>query len=154
VEKGRSKLVIGVEDLYTIIDSLIVCKFSRGTYYETYDDLARYYTLTTGIAITPEELRVTGERINNLGRLLNIREGLTRKDDHLPAKVMSTPIPDDTVSKGSYITQKELDFMLDDYYSSRGWTMEGVPTIEKLKEIGLDDLAYIVKTKKPETKKS
>ena len=159
VEKGRSKLVIGVEDLYTIIDSLILCKFSRGTYYETFEDLARYYTLVTGIATTPEELRITGERINNLGRLFNIREGFTRKDDHLPAKVMSTPIPDDTVSKGSYITQKELNFMLDDYYACRGWTKEGIPTIEKLKEIGLDDLAYIVKPKiekpkKPETKKS
>jgi len=73
--------------------------------------------------------------------------------------VMSTPIPDDTVSKGSYITQKELDFMLDDYYASRGWTKDGVPTLEKLKEIGLDDLAYIVKPKiekkeKPEAKKN
>jgi len=98
---------------------------------------------------------VTGERINNLGRLFNIREGFTRKDDHLPAKVMSTPIPDDTVSKGSYITQKELDFMLDDYYEARGWTIEGFPTVEKLKEIGLNDLAYIVKDKieKPEKPK-
>ncbi|MDH5440918.1 MAG: aldehyde ferredoxin oxidoreductase C-terminal domain-containing protein, partial [Candidatus Bathyarchaeota archaeon] len=147
VEEGRAKLVIEIEDLYNIIDSLIVCKFSRGVYYEGFADLAKYYTLTTGIEITPEELRLSGERISNLGRLFNIREGLTRKDDHLPAKVMSTPIPDDTVSKGSYITQKELDFMLDDYYSCRGWNKEGVPTVEKLKEIGLQDLAYMVEEK-------
>jgi len=147
VEKGRSKLVIDLENLYTIIDSLIVCKFSRGTYYEGFKDLARYYTLVTGIEMTPEELELTGERINNLGRLFNIREGFTRKDDHLPPKVMSTPIPDDTVSKGSYITQEELDLMLDDYYATRGWTKEGVPTLEKLKELGLEDLAYIVEGK-------
>jgi len=161
-EKGRSKLVIDIENLYTIIDSLIVCKFSRGTYYEDFKDLARLYTVITGIEMTPEELKVAGERINNLGRLINIREGLTRKDDHLPAKVMSTPIPDErAVSKGSYITQKELDFMLDDYYESRGWTKEGIPTPEKLNEIGLNDLTYIVKDKiekpkrpeKPEKKK-
>ncbi|MCW4026765.1 MAG: aldehyde ferredoxin oxidoreductase family protein, partial [Candidatus Bathyarchaeota archaeon] len=133
VEKGRSKLVIDVEDLYAVIDSLIVCKFSRGTYYKKYDDLAAYYSLTTGIPMTAEELEKAGERIGNLGRLFNVREGLTRKDDHLPPKVMSTPIPDDTVSKGSYITQKELDFMLDDYYAHRGWTEEGLPTLEKLK---------------------
>lgn len=153
-EKGRSKMVIDIEDLYALIDSLIVCKFSRGVYYETFNDLANYYTLVTGIKVTPEEMRTAGERINNLGRLFNIREGLTRKDDHLPAKVMSTPVPDDTVSKGSYITQKELDFMLDDYYASRGWTEEGVPTLEKLKEIGLEDLAGIVKEKINKPKKA
>ena len=147
VEKGRAKLVIDIENLYTVIDSLIICKFSRGTYYKGFEDLARYYTLVTGLEMTAEELERTGARINVLGRLFNVREGFTRKDDHLPAKVMSTPIPDDTVSKGSYITQEELDFMLDDYYSTRGWTREGVPTIESLKEVGLEDLAYIVKDK-------
>jgi len=146
-EKGRAKLVIDLENLYTIIDSLIVCKFSRGTYYEGFKDLAKYYTLVTGIEMTPEELERTGERINNLGRLFNIREGFTRKDDHLPPKIMSTPIPDDTVSKGSYITQEELDLMLDDYYATRGWTKEGVPTLKKLKELELEDLAYIVEDK-------
>ena len=95
--------------------------------------------------MTAEELRRTGERINNLARLYNISEGFTRKNDHLPPKIMSTPIPDETVSKGSYITQEELDFMLDDYYEHRGWTKDGVPTLEKLKELDLEDLAHIVK---------
>jgi len=154
VEKGRSKFVIDIEDLYTIIDSLIVCKFSRGVYYKEYEELSRYYTLTTGIGMAPEDLRRAGERINDLGRLFNIREGLSRKDDHLPPKVMSTPIPDDTVSKGSYITQKELDFMLDDYYAHRGWTRQGVPTLEKLKELGLEHLTYIVEDKIEKPKKA
>lgn len=153
VEKGRGKMVIEIEDLYNIIDSMILCKFSRGTYYEAFGDIAPYYTLVTGIKMSPEELRMTGERIGNLARVYNIREGFTRKDDHLPAKVMSTPIPDDTVSKGSYITQKELDFMLDDYYEARGWTRDGVPTPEKLEEIGLKDLVHIVKDKIEKPKK-
>jgi aldehyde:ferredoxin oxidoreductase len=145
IERGRSKLVIDIEDLYAIIDSLIVCKFSRGVYYKEFEDLARYYTLATGIETTAQELKQTGERINTLGRLFNIREGFTRKDDSLPHKVMSTPIPDDTVSKGSYISKQELDFMLDDYYAHRGWTKEGLPTLEKLKNLELEDLAHIVK---------
>jgi len=151
-EKGRGKLVREVEDLYTIIDSLIVCKFSRGTYYEGFKDLANYYTLVTGIEVTPEELTITGERINNIGRLFNIREGLTRKDDHLPWKVMNVPIPDEGVAKGSHVTQKDLDILLDDYYEVRGWTKEGVPTMEKLKEIGLEDLEHIVKPKLEKTR--
>jgi aldehyde:ferredoxin oxidoreductase len=153
VEKGRAKLVIDIENLYTIIDSLIVCKFSRGVYFKEFEDLARYYDVATGIDMNAEELKKAGERINVLGRLFNIREGLTRKDDNLPPKVMSTPIPDDTVSKGSYVTQKELDFMLDDYYAERGWTKEGVPTIEKLKELSLEDLSHIVEDKPSKPKK-
>jgi aldehyde:ferredoxin oxidoreductase len=152
-ERGRGKMVMEIEDLYTIIDSMILCKFSRGTYYQAFDDIARLYTLGTGIEITPEELRLTGERINNIGRLFNIREGFTRKDDHLPAKVMSTPIPEDTVSKGSFISKKELNLMLDDYYEARGWTPEGLPTLEKMEELQLQDLLYIVKDQPKKSKK-
>ena len=151
-EKGRGKLVREIEDIYTIIDSLIVCKFSRGVYFDGFKDLAKYYTLATGIGMTPEELEKTGERINVIGRLFNIREGFTRKDDHLPPKIMTVPIPDEVVSKGSHVTQKDLDILLDDYYETRGWTKEGVPTMEKMKELGLDDLAHIVKPKLEKTK--
>ncbi|MEM3040664.1 MAG: aldehyde ferredoxin oxidoreductase C-terminal domain-containing protein [Nitrososphaerota archaeon] len=45
------------------------------------------------------------------------------------------------------MTAEELDFMLDDYYAHRGWTRDGIPTLEKLKELGLEDLEYIVKDK-------
>ncbi len=146
-EKGRGKLVRDMEDIYTLIDSFIVCKFSRGTYYKELPDMAKLYTLVTGYEMTPEELKNAGERINNVARLFNVREGLTRKDDALPWKVMNLPIPDEGPSKGSYVTQEELDLLLDDYYEARGWTKEGVPTVEKLKELGMDDLLSIVENK-------
>ncbi len=146
-EKGRGKLVRETEDLYTIIDSIIVCKFSRGTYYKGFEDLAALYSAVTGIELTPEDLQVAGERINNLGRLINIREGLARKDDTLPWKVMNVPIPDEGPSKGSFVSKEDLNLLLDDYYEVRGWTKEGIPTLEKLNELGLGDLAYIVKEK-------
>jgi aldehyde:ferredoxin oxidoreductase len=146
-EKGRSKLVIDLENLYAVIDSLIVCKFSRGTYYKGFEDLAKYYNLVTGLEMTAKDLEKAGERINNLGRIFNIREGFSRKDDHLPHKIVNLPIPDDTVSKGSHITEEELDFMLDDYYTHRGWSIKGIPKIRKIKELGLHDLSGIVKEK-------
>jgi aldehyde:ferredoxin oxidoreductase len=152
-EKGRGKLVKETEDLYSIIDSIMVCKFSRGTYVKGFDDLAALYVAVTGIEMSGEELRLAGERINNLGRLINIREGLTRKDDSLPWKVMHVPIPDEGPSKGSHVTQEELDLLLDDYYEVRGWNREGIPTLEKLKELGMEDLAYIVKDKLESRKK-
>ena len=153
-EKGRGKMVKDMEDVYTLIDSFIVCKFSRGTYYKELEDMTKLYILVTGIEMTPEEMKRSGERINNVARLFNIREGLGRKDDTLPYKVMHLPIPDEGPSKGAYVTQEELDLLLDDYYMARGWTREGVPTIEKLKELGMDDLIYIVEGKIGKTKKA
>jgi aldehyde:ferredoxin oxidoreductase len=147
-EKGRGKLVRDMEDIYALIDSFMVCKFSRGTYYKELPDMAKLYNLVTGIEMTPEELKKSGERINTVARLINIREGLSRKDDTLPWKVMNMPIPDEGPVKGAFVSQEELDLLLDDYYDSRGWTLEGVPTPAKLKELGMDDLLSIVKAKK------
>ncbi len=146
-EKGRGKMVRDMENLYALIDSLIVCKFSRGTYYKGLADMAKLYSLVTGIEMTGEELDKSGARINTLARLINIREGLDRKDDTLPWKVMNMPIPDEGPVKGAVVTKKELDLLLDDYYTSRGWTLEGVPTAETLKELGMEGLTRIVKAK-------
>jgi aldehyde:ferredoxin oxidoreductase len=146
-EKGRGKLVKDMEDVYNLIDSFIVCKFSRGTYYKELPDMAKLYTLVTGFEMTPEQLKQAGERIQNAARLFNIREGLTRKDDTLPWKVMHDPIPDEGPSKGAFVSQAELDLLLDDYYEARGWTKEGIPPVEKLKELGMEDLASIVENK-------
>ncbi|MCS7124615.1 MAG: aldehyde ferredoxin oxidoreductase family protein [Candidatus Bathyarchaeota archaeon] len=146
-EKGRAKYVKDIEDVYTVIDSLIICKFSRGTYYKEFEDLAKVYTLVTGWETTPEEMRLKGERINNLARVINVREGLSRKDDTLPWKVMNVPIPDEGPSKGAYVRKEELELMLDDYYEVRGWTRDGIPTPEKLKALGMDDLIPIVEAR-------
>jgi aldehyde:ferredoxin oxidoreductase len=102
-EKGRGKLVKDSEDVFALIDSLIICKNAKGTLYKELADMAKLYTLVTGIEMTPEEFGIAGERISNLARLINIREGFSRKDDTLPWKVMNQPIPDDGPSKGSAV---------------------------------------------------
>ena len=146
-EKGRGKMVRDMENLYALIDSFIVCKFSRGTYYKGLSDMAKLFTLVTGIEITSKELDKSGARIITLARLINIREGLGRKDDTLPWKVMNVPIPDEGPVQGAVVKQKELDLLLDDYYVSRGWTLKGVPTKTTLKELGMEGLLKIVKGK-------
>jgi aldehyde:ferredoxin oxidoreductase len=146
-EKGRGKMVRDMEDTYNLIDSFILCKFSRGTYYKELDDMAKLYRLVTGFDTTAEELKRCGERIQNAARLFNVREGLSRKDDTLPWKVMHEPIPDEGPSKGAFVSQAELDLLLDDYYESRGWTKEGVPTMAKLRELGMEELTPIVEGK-------
>jgi aldehyde:ferredoxin oxidoreductase len=119
-------------------DSLIVCRFiaERGLGTPLNDDIAKIVGYVTGWDITLAELEKIGERIYNLERLINIRRGVSRKDDILPYRVMNEPIPDGPV-KGRYCPKENLDAMLDTYYELRGWTREGVPTDEKLAELGL-----------------
>ena len=146
IEKGRGKLIADEGDVYNIIDSLILCKFSRGTYYSGLDDMAKYYTLATGIPMTAAELRKAGERIENLARLFNVQEGIgTREHDTLPPKIMTVPIPDEGVAKGACVNNEEFQLGLDDYYEVRGWTKEGIPTVEKLNELGLQQFVYTTK---------
>lgn len=91
----------------------------------------------TGITISPEDVQRVGERVNNLARIFNITAGLTRKDDTFPERIMTEAIKEGP-SKGHYISKQDLDFMLDEYYEARKWTRDGVPTREKLVELGLE----------------
>ena len=92
----------------------------------------------TGISFTPEEIYLVGERLNNLARVFNIREGMRRKDDTFPERILTEPLKAGN-SKGQYISRQELDRMLDEYYRERGWTSEGVPTRKKLESLGMPE---------------
>jgi aldehyde:ferredoxin oxidoreductase len=72
----------------------------------------------------------------------------TREFDTLPPKIMTVPIPDEGVAKGAVVNKEEFELGLDDYYAVRGWTREGIPTMEKLNELDLGEFAYIVKGEK------
>jgi aldehyde:ferredoxin oxidoreductase len=98
----------------------------------------------SGLDFSPHEVELVGERINNLAKAFNMREGFTRDDDALPHRVMTEPIPGGP-AKGQYIPREDLDTMLDEYYEDRGWSKDGKLTRQKLEELGLhaiaDDLA-------------
>ncbi|MBI4590543.1 MAG: hypothetical protein HY725_17070 [Candidatus Rokubacteria bacterium] len=83
-----------------------------------------------------EELERVGERIVNQERLFNVREGVRRKDDVLPWRIMHEPIPEGG-SAGMHCPPDELGRMLDEYYRLRGWDADGVPTRERLAALGL-----------------
>ncbi|MFX1513936.1 MAG: aldehyde ferredoxin oxidoreductase C-terminal domain-containing protein, partial [Promethearchaeota archaeon] len=133
---GRGKLVRDNEDLYSIYDSLILCKFIRSA--TNIEEIAQMYTLITGIPITVKDLLKAGERIYTLEKIFNLREGASREDDYLPERMFSEPIPNGP-AKGSFIKREGYDLMLDDYYECRGWTKEGVPTKKKLTELDILD---------------
>jgi aldehyde:ferredoxin oxidoreductase len=92
----------------------------------------------TGWDFSEQDVWQLGERLSNICRMFNVREGFSRKDDYLPKRVQEEPIKEG-LSKGEVISQKDLDFMLDEYYEARGWNKNGIPTPEKLQELGLED---------------
>ena len=90
---------------------------------------------------TSDDILKVGERINNLARAFNVREGLTRADDTLPDRLLEEPVPGGA-SKGHFISRDELKQMLDEYYTARGWDVQtGSPTREKLTELNLGYVA-------------
>jgi aldehyde:ferredoxin oxidoreductase len=95
----------------------------------------------TGLTYTPDEVQRVGERINNLARAFNAREGFTRADDTLPERLLTEPLKEGA-SKGNFISKDDLKQMLDEYYTARNWDLNtGSPTREKLKELGLEYVA-------------
>ncbi len=105
------------------------------------ENTAALMEAVTGLVYTPQEVARVGERINNLAKAFNVREGFTRDDDTLPRRLMTEPLKAGA-SKGHLISQSDLDQMLDEYYTARGWDpATGIPTREKLAELGLEYVA-------------
>jgi aldehyde:ferredoxin oxidoreductase len=119
-------------------DSLVMCRFTseRGFGLFVDEPYARMVRAVTGWDVNVEELERIGERIVNLERLFNVREGVRRRQDVLPWRVMHEPIAEGP-SAGMYCPPAELGAMLDDYYALRGWDADGVPTRARLSALGL-----------------
>lgn len=115
-------------------DSMTACSFATNAGWTSF----RYLDIlnaATGRSLTLDEFYTIGERINNLERCFNAREGLGRKDDTLPQRLLTDPIKTGP-SKGHIV--EDLDRLLDDYYQERGWDLgTGKPKKEKLDELGL-----------------
>lgn len=127
---GKAGLLIVAQHLGAALDSLSMCKFSSFALSE--EHYARLYSAVTGFDIGGQELLQAGERIWNLERLFNLREGFTAEDDRLPTRLTSDPN-----DCGDVV---DLEPMLAEYYRFRGWTPEGVPTRRKLEQLGLGNL--------------
>jgi aldehyde:ferredoxin oxidoreductase len=137
----KPAFAIASQHFTAVDDSLVMCRFTseRGFGLFVNDAYASLLSAVTGWDVTAAELERIGERIVNLERSFNVREGVRRKDDRLPWKVMHEPIPEGP-SAGMYCPPAELDGMLDAYYALRGWDADGVPTADRLRSLGLDEL--------------
>ncbi len=133
--KGKGPLVRQARDLRTVMDSAIYCAFLASAY--GLDVAARMIRAATGWDIDDKELAITGERISNLERMYNVREGLRRKDDTLPPRLLKEPLPDGP-SKGETL-EKDFELLVDEFYQVCGWDINtGIPSPEALQRLGLD----------------
>jgi len=128
------------EDLFTIIDAAGLCVFLSIRYLcdASYEVMPTRMTdllnLATGAGYTVESLLEAGDRVYTLERLFLTDAGFSRVDDTLPRRMLEEPMPEGPAT-GHVV---ELDEMLPEFYDLRGWDENGVPTDEKLAELGLE----------------
>ena len=72
----------------------------------------------------------------------------TKEYGTLPWKIKNAPVPDKRPAKGAVVSDEEFQVGLDDYYEARGWTMDGIPTVEKLNELNPSEYSSIVQGEK------
>jgi len=129
----KAKLVRSVQDERAAFFSLVLCDFAP----ISEEDCVEMWNLATGFNHSVKSYLLAGERIWNLIRLFNLREGLDPADDTISVRFFK-----DSFTKGPakdiVLSADEFQQSLKEYYALRGWTANGVPTAKKLKELGLD----------------
>lgn len=113
-----------------LINYLGLCKFVPWNHQEVKDALASI----TGWEMASAELMTVVARGVTLSRVFNIREGFSAKEDMLPPRFATTP-PDSPL-KG--IDPQKLRQAQKTYYHIMGWDEKGIPTREKLAELGIN----------------
>jgi aldehyde:ferredoxin oxidoreductase len=131
-EEGKASLERTHQFSMAIVDSIALCSTMRAGI--TLNDQAEAYSVVTGMQMDVDKLNEAAERIINLERMYNVRLGYNRENDTLPKKFLNVAMPKGE-SKGQTVN---LSSMLDEYYEVMGWTIDGIPTKEKLHQLELN----------------
>lgn len=132
INKGEMAAVM--QDYQEVFNPLGLCKFLNRSKGLDINNLAQYIKSVTGWEIDGREVLKTGERIHNIKRQYNVRLGISRKDDMLPYRLLTHK----RGSGGAEDSLPHLGWILNEYYRTRGWSEEGIPTEEKIKELDLE----------------
>jgi len=134
-EFGKGASIADIQKDQAVEDSLIACTFGNSGL--SMQDYAQFLAAATGLdgLASAEELRTVGERIVCLERCFNVREGFDRTSDTLPPRMLQEPLQNAGPATAQVV--RDLDALLDEYYQALGYDERGVPTKEKLEELGL-----------------
>jgi aldehyde:ferredoxin oxidoreductase len=133
--KDKAQMVKDVQDERAAFFSLVLCDFAP----ISVENCVDMWNSSTGFNHTVESYLKCGERIWNLIRLFNLREGHNPADDKLPGRIFKDSFTKGP-AKGIIISKEEFQKSLEEYYSLRGWNKKGIPTKEKLKELGIEKM--------------
>ena len=142
-ETGKGDLIARVQKEQALEDSLIACTFGN-----TGLDATMYAQLllaATGIDHfgSAENLLEIGERIVCIERCFNAREGFDRKDDTLPLRMRREPLQ--KAGPATDQTVANLEHLLDEYYQALGYTVRGIPGIDRLQALDLPEAVDKIK---------
>ncbi|MCH8088150.1 MAG: aldehyde ferredoxin oxidoreductase, partial [Chloroflexi bacterium] len=129
--EGKAGLTKLFQDVVSTIDASGLCQFL--TFGIGLEDIQPELNAATGIDYSMDDLLKIGERIHNLERVWNLKAGITGADDTLPKRLLKTAI----AAGPAEGRVSRLDVMLPEYYEARGWSSDGVPSAEKLAELGI-----------------
>jgi len=135
--ENKAQMVKDVQDERAAFFSLVLCDFAP----ISEENCVDMWNLATGFNHTVESYIKCGERIWNLVRLFNLREGMNPADDKLSARFFKNSFTKGK-AKGITLSENEFQKSLKEYYSIRGWDEKGIPTSKKLKELGLERYSY------------
>jgi aldehyde:ferredoxin oxidoreductase len=139
---GKARQVQWHEMLYMAVDCLAICKFHAvflSPNMLSFDHFSKLLYYNTGMKMSSLEIWNVADRAYTLERLLNLREGLERKDDWLVDRYFDEKTPSGLdVARGKSIDREKFKKALDEYYELHGWDKDGVPTKKELERLGLD----------------
>lgn len=138
--EGKPALVKAIQDKVNAIFTLVSCRFHE--FVSNPEIYPQYVEAAVDRFMTLEEFLQLGERIWNLEKIFNLGAGFSREDDNLPGRCYE-PIKGEG-SEQAVMTHGQFEMMLDEYYSARGWTEEGIPTRKKLQELGIERYARLL----------
>jgi aldehyde:ferredoxin oxidoreductase len=140
--EGKAMSAILSEHNDRVVDSLGICTWPYSLFiFQTIETATNFFNLVTGKDWSMEEMLLAAERIRNLERMFDARQGMSRTMDILPRKFFEKPLSRGKY-KGAVLDREKFEQMKDEYYERRGWDKEtGIPTRQKLVELGLEDVA-------------
>ena len=128
---GKGLAAKVAQDFASVSNSMVICSMAAMTMQPSI--IAGFLSMACGTLYTSQDVLRAGERMVNLQRLFNLRCGITGADDKLPPRLLEP-----TAEGGQKGKVPDIAYQLKEYYRVRGWTPEGVPTPEKIKELGLE----------------
>ena len=140
--KMSAKIAYLHQNVSVTFNCMTLCKFMMNGGGLTITEMNTAYKYLTGKEITEEDFVRYGERAWQLERIINVRDGISRKDDGLSPKMAMAALIGPRAGKTPAPYHEEI---LDDYYKLRGWDKNGIPTEERLEELGIGEFAKYIK---------